>query len=693
MLRISPVHAAILLVSALAGCSSSPAAGSFVFEPVDEATRAATLASIASECDRIAGNGQDPPTQNQALAAYVRTLPGIELASVSDDGVVAVFRDAQPVILLNNDDPGAAAGAASGAVTGASTRVPFELPAGRQAFLLNGFGDDFPADPSGVIGQMLDSKAYSPTENEASVAALKGIGGQAVLHIRTHGGGGDVLDAKGNPVQDVDQNGKPLVNQGKPVDMRLYALWTTDAVGSPSAATDLAARRLVRMYEVTSPGLVDIRQWHLGVTAAFVQSYWGQLADGAYVHVSACSSAKDSAFVDAVTSKGSRMVYVGWDHPVVVADMDRLAQYAFDRLTGANLLDTERDPKEDPPQRPFDFSSVAALMQSRGLTKSNTRFGVSSMVAYADDADLAKYVLAPSIATVKPFDSTDDLGLYGLFGSDRSDATIQVGGDPCPINSWTDTEVHCALKRTSQGPVVVTVHDHDSNQVELASWNGNFSYAIESGVQPGLAQTWSLKLHLRGDVGDYRDQPGKPLVAHQKVVSMAKDSTATVFASGSLSDSECSVTWAPQPGIQLKLWGAPVVLASGTFLDLDGVVDKGDPAHLWFELAGWASPCYEMTESGDRSCGTNQQPTACGMPQPGVIGSGAAHPFQDLLSARLSAPASLSAGVIQGNQIGPVGVTCCGGEFNVSWSYSQQVTWDTMTPAAGTAPDPKQDVR
>jgi hypothetical protein len=104
MTRCSIRFISLVLTSALAACSSE--GSKLEIKPVDEDARSAALASIATKCDEIGASGQDPAAQNRAIAEFLLSLPEIAHASVSTDGVVALFTDAQPIIILNNFDPG-----------------------------------------------------------------------------------------------------------------------------------------------------------------------------------------------------------------------------------------------------------------------------------------------------------------------------------------------------------------------------------------------------------------------------------------------------------------------------------------------------------------------------------------------------------------------------------------------------------
>jgi hypothetical protein len=134
------------------------------------------------------------------------------------------------------------------------------------------------------------------------------------------------------------------------------------------------------------------------------------------------------------------------------------------------------------------------------------------------------------------------------------------------------------------------------------------------------------------------------------------------------------------------MWGKPVQILDGYYINFAGVVDEGDPSHLWFELSGWASPCYSLSETGNPYCKALTDQIGCGLPGPGITSPKS--------GKRLIQPAGLGAsGAIEAVQIPPAGVTCCGGEYNIPWSYTQRASWDAMSPEGDSGPSPSTDTR
>lgn len=302
-----------------------------------------------------------------------------------------------------------------------------------------------------------------------------------------------------------------------------------------------------------------------------------------------------------------------------------------------------------------------------------------------------RFLLAPSISKLRLFEAEGLLILDGQFGPDGSKASITVGGESCPVEDWESREVSCKLAPSAQGEVLVTVDGIESNRVKLSSWRGKFTYAVESDT-PGLSQVWTLKLHLRGDVGDYRNGPGQKPVAHQKVISLSKDSAVTVVGGGAVTADGCGMTWEPR-SVSVTPWAPVPAFGDGYTVNFEGVVDAGEPTKLWLELYGWADPCYDRSATSDHGCAANSPTGRCAMPVSPELGTTAPnHSFGAYVASRLNQPATIGPdGRIAAGQIAPAGTTCCGGELAVPWDYQQRAFWEAMTPESG--PDAEKDVR
>jgi hypothetical protein len=693
-MRLRALHGVILAVSLLVACSSSGGDGwPFEVRPVDEQARSRAMAAIATRCDQVAAGSTDRAAQNQAIADYLKTVPEIAIAAPSADGVVAYFYDAQAIIILNNtllgdgskgspllqNPPGQGDLGQQQLPLSRSPMAaggPTDLPASKLARLGSGFPDNsasmqFPADPTADLAKALQKGGYLTTTISPTVSNLRTVGGDGVFHLRTHGGGG-CFDKRGGPCQpSFDPNNELDPTQRANWPQVLYGLWTVDADNESSRATqqeDLKDGSLVHMYEATG---IWSHDWHLGITGKFVTKHWGSFARNAYVHISGCSGtsldAKDN-FIPAMKAKGA-ITYFGWSTLTVVSDMDRAATFMVDRLTGANEL----DPKEDPPQRPFDYTAVLEDMKGRGMTTSGT---YGSLLGLANPA-FAFGLLNPSIASVAS--GGGYLLVTGIFGNDKTNAKVTVGGDDCAIKDWTSANVTCKLSDGSKGDVVVTVNDHESNHVKLSSWKGDLTNTFLS-APAGLSLVWTLSLHLRGDIHDYREKPGQAPVQHKTTVEIVPDSKGSVAVDGIATATDgYSVDWGKA--------SATLGVGEGVgpnFYGGQAIVDQGDAAHLWFELRGVTQTdlCHEVIRDSKGNVVADAKRGFI-MPWFEVSNGG-------VLYARIKNAAGLSGtGTISAGGVGPVASQPAVSGVKLDWS--QSVDWKTITPEAGTAPDPKQD--
>ncbi|MBI1808219.1 MAG: hypothetical protein HYR76_14365 [Ignavibacteria bacterium] len=130
---------------------------------------------------------------NQAIAAYLRTLPQIKSVGISDStaNVWALFKDNRVLIVANNRFPG---GDTSLEMPKAQHRSimdgqPPELPGAKQARLINAMGTGF-VDPRPVLSGMLSSRGYAVTTAQGTVEDLMNVSGDGIFYIDTHGGKG-----------------------------------------------------------------------------------------------------------------------------------------------------------------------------------------------------------------------------------------------------------------------------------------------------------------------------------------------------------------------------------------------------------------------------------------------------------------------------------------------------------------------
>ncbi|MEW6050383.1 MAG: hypothetical protein AB1644_04895 [Candidatus Zixiibacteriota bacterium] len=487
----------------------------------------------------------------QDLMTYLQSDPLIEAAGI-DSGTGSVwgrFTDGVLYIGVDNRAPASSERAAKllaqaetpprisplqeklETVTDRSTLIgrlgkrtaPSGLPASGDVASLLTLGPGF-APVNGVIEGMLTSNGYDIKTRDASVNGLKQIGGEGVVYFSTHGGAGQFSSTEFG-----------------------YSLWTSQSVDVNSIANykaDLLGKRLTIMQAVYGTAVGDaVSQIHLGITGNFITQYWSNLADNALVFIDACGSSGPGAvgLRNAIAGKNGS-VYFGWSHPVGANAANLLAKFMFDRLLGANTV----QPRETPPQRPFDYLSLFQDLADRNLLvhpSDSQPFLITEFQYVAMSGGFG--MLAPSIEVMQVDEHGDSLILSGMFGDDPGQmGHVSVGGEELTILSWSPEIVVANIPNTgagSLGPVRVTViPDYSglaplvqpaSNRVNLTDWTGQFNFHMTS--SGSLEQTVQINVHLRADIHSFRDQPHtQPLKSIQYINSCAENSEASASAAG-----------------------------------------------------------------------------------------------------------------------------------------------------------------
>jgi len=502
--------------------------------PVDQ--RIAVLEGVTSFMDTL--SGEDRSANNADIVVYLESRSEFKATGVSPDGTVwGEFTDGRLLFVFNSPDPtegGEPNGtdpnlarwearpshvAASWAPqtrrlpelgpdlsTAQETHV--ELPSSGQVRLLNALGTYYEAsDAVPGLGSLFARGNYYPAEGaEATVNGLKNVAGDGVFYLQTHGG--LMAAAEGESV---------------------YGFWTQtpiDAANEAELKSDLQARRVVYAIAPTdkNPAYVPgrdpsgsryLHERHYGITADFIREYMS-FGENSFVYIMSCSS-DDPEMRSAFLAKGAD-AYAGWSQPVSVSGAYKATMFLFDRLLGANQV----APIESPKQRPFDLHAVYANLKERGLYK----VGDSELNLWTRPNESLS--LMPSIAYLEVREDSDELFIYGLFGSVEGEVTIN--DVPTPVTHWTRDTV--AVKLPAKGPgsagdVIVTVYKHESNAVPLTEWRGEIRYDFVSQLPaPDLLTEVVIQSHFRADVHPYREEPGKPPEERDIHFVLAGDSTA-----------------------------------------------------------------------------------------------------------------------------------------------------------------------
>ncbi len=557
---------AILVLRCVVGLEPWPIGGG----TITDQQREVALQAIDAKFQTLEALPRDE--QNQQMAAFMAGRPEFEESGFSDTSCAwGRFKDGRLVIIINNCEPEPVgttsvplarpsqvapsdvprnkivtnrelepAGAVSIPVVRPSQAVPrSDMPANKKCVVCYSFGTAFvppliqPIETAYTINSLLaqrnyDSAGAMPATVEVLKYYLKDVG---VFYFEGHGGSG--RDRAGNPV---------------------FGVWTATLVSVADDIKykdDLDNHRLVYMHALQN--LVDhtwVDEWHYGITSAFVSEYMS-FSRNSLVFINSCHSrgADASDFQNACHTQGA-CLYAGWTQLVVVADAFKAAPFLFDRLLGTNAV----DPKENPPQRPFDYVSVWEDMKNRGLDTSTPAGSSAAKLEYYRDPDNGDFgLLAPSIRFVAVDEENQELHLGGMFGHEQSKAKVKVGGQQLQITQWQPGEtvpdwdwMNCKLPCSgpgSAGDVVVEVDGHESNAKQLSDYRGTFT--LKGGPGLGTVKAWATaNVHLRSALQECRPQSGQPpLRSDVSLIKIVRDSTGSYGISGSYTNDYGGGRW------------------------------------------------------------------------------------------------------------------------------------------------------
>jgi hypothetical protein len=235
---------------------------------------------------------------------------------------------------------------------------------------------------------------------------------------------------------------------------------------------------------------------------------------------------------------------VGWSQSIGDSASSNVAKRIFDDLLGVNVV-----APPSPPLRPFDFPSIYNYLVSVGLDKpdalrpdSQLLYSVNGGTNLGDFA-----ILTPSISNLVVGGTTAApyLFIMGSFGTQPASGSyvsiypngapaqgdLPLGGTTLTIQSWTPTEIRCALPKTG-GDVVVYALGHNSNPRRLTEWKGTLNYAGSGPAEH--TESFTMKLHILADIESYRTEVGQQLTGPNALLVSAPFFT--------LPDSECTYT-------------------------------------------------------------------------------------------------------------------------------------------------------
>lgn len=532
MFRCTPLTACqmaicVLTLLVLPGCGGGSGGPSELHvsgnkTPVTFAERAAARQLVIAKLATL--GSLSLPDQNTALVAYMKTLSQFEAVGKGADGAVwARYRDGRIYVVANNEPRTPPKAVAPDFAMRSPKALRTGLPAGTHACLMRSMGTAF-VNSLDVIKPWLADAGYVVETPAATIDNLMAVKDDAIFYLHGHGGAGV------SRVGDVD-----------------YGLWTADLV---TPANDLKYDAMLAdgsLFEMTAlqnedpVTHADIIQTHYAITAQFVTDHMSFGANS-FVLIHGCKG-NDAAFKAACLAKGAGL-YAAWTNVVMSDDSARATQFCVDRMLGAN----QYNPRETPPQRPFDYASVAADLKRLHWDTSLSDFGTAKFVFTPGTGDVG--LLDPSIR----FLTVDEIGsggkakltLDGMFGADPGVANRQVtvAGQALKVTTWGPTQIACELPASgpgASGDTVVEVRKHKSNKVPLTEWVAKLHYTFEYN-KGSLMDTLDLQYHIRADVHAARDVPHvRPLPPVVPFVC-SRASTGTSVASGSYTDTQGHLT-------------------------------------------------------------------------------------------------------------------------------------------------------
>lgn len=501
--------------------------------------------------------GVDLDAENQVVADYLASRPEFTVSGISPDGTVwAEFTDGRDFYFFNNRpfDPGkvfdqdqgfysAPASSfhnASPIITefqeeinrGVSAQTmlqsgPVELPNTNKVRMMNALGSwygEWVDKPFGDINKMLQEHGYSFVDSEPTVDNLKNVSGDGIFIFNTHGG---------------------VVKDGQ------YGLWTstqTNRFYDTKYANDLNVGRVAyavakhdknikydpdRMdpnseYCQSEEGACEkpyMYASHYAITGDFVKEYMS-FGGNTLVVINACTSHSES-IRNAFLGKKNVSVYAGWTNEVKADFSINTLALFIDRLLGVN----KELPKENPEVRPFDAVTVQKYMKEKRKYQDPWK-GATFEVSTSGSNSL---ILVPSIQFMEVHEDSDELFIFGMFGTDEGE--VLINDTKADVINWKSDVVVVKLKEEgsgSAGDTIVKVGDHESNTVPLTEWRGKIHYeAFYNSLAPNLKLDIDMDVHLRADVHAARRYPWEDPQDRTIKLSLVDDSEANFKAYGS----------------------------------------------------------------------------------------------------------------------------------------------------------------
>jgi hypothetical protein len=525
------------------GSAGGPTTGASASAGSTGTTAGSNAAAIqALEFKYIALTPRSVPANRAAYVASALKIPGVKEAgwSPQGDNFYAIFTDGTPYAMLDNLKP-LPTPIASGTplVETSATAIPSQ----KKAVVIFSLGDAF-GDPTIKLEQMLKDAKYSVTPSIGTLSFLMSdVTGVGYFYWHTHSGFAHPEAAE--PFA--------LVSTGSDVtpESEASALIKQLKADKMIATTSVIQDRIKNPIDENKNGKIDeeeqfVHKGMYAITPKFVRTYF-KFGPSSSVMQDSCTSA-DVLMQSAYQDAGAK-IFFGWDK--VTQDNNRMVVLT-DRLLGANVM----EPKETPPQRPFEWTPVLDWMHSKNLDSD----GGASHITVTQSGDGG--LLAPSISSLIISEalyanSPSKINIFGMFGP-RNDGLYKrevfVNGQSLNITGGTDTMIEADMPNTGPGVAgdcQVKVAERVSNIVPITLWEIKFKFNFDGPASARYDVDLTYKLRL--DIHRPRELPGGELKGDVRHFLCMNQGTATFTSSGTYSDG-CTHNWSgsgstgPPPG-------------------------------------------------------------------------------------------------------------------------------------------------
>ena len=386
-------------------------------------TPAQRSTSIQAVLDKVNGAANQPrDTRLALLLDYLESRPEIIGSGRNEDGVWAIYQDGFPLMILDNrkpedvppDEVPPFSPALAGTNVPTSTRARFIRTRGSACI------NEIPR-----LARLVSAKGYAVVTDPGSIETLRTVTGDGIFYMGAHAGT--------CTIPDFDSFGRPLVDAtGRATGLRsTFGVWTSspwDPLNPNQYRGYIVAGQVGLGIEVDSvgPGGVDVYAAHYYITDQFVKDYM-QFGENSLVWFAACwsnSGISTPFLIECLNKKAG--LYVGWSDTVKDGAVIATGRFILDRLLGSNST----NPKETPPQRPFDYEQVWADLKKHGLHLHPNADGTRTTEIIGNVAYPGFGLLAPSIEYVLINELDDQAILKGIFGKEPppSERAVLIGG-------------------------------------------------------------------------------------------------------------------------------------------------------------------------------------------------------------------------------------------------------------------------